>query len=157
MDDFKLNEHASIDNINARKEGSREDQVLALDVKLTATVPYPLVALLLGADANQLKTAFWADSELQEPRFLNIGSIQTPNDTQFDHLSAVAARMQFNNCTAKKFSFVPIAGCQADLTFTLAIPSLDEDGIGVLAEYLKEELNIKIYPEQESLALSEAG
>ena len=155
MNEFAINESAEIENINARKVGKQDNRVLALDVRLSVTVPHGLLSVLMGNEPGELARSFWTESAMQEPRFLNIAAIKTPTETQFGNLVFRAAGSEYTNCTAKKFEFVPIAGRSADLTFTLSIPSLDEDGIGILAEYLKEEIGIDIRPEQESLPIGD--
>lgn len=137
---FSFDGNATIKHINPRKEGPEEEKILALDVKLNATVSadlwdffHPGLKPVIYTDAGGVQNVL-----MEAIGFNNMVRNCTVNIN----------KCQFHNVDVKNFKMRPKDGWKADLTFSV---SVDPDGneIAVLAEFLQEEVAVVIEPQRE--------
>src|SRR5690606_16103034 len=131
---------ATIKHLNTRKEGPDEEKVLAMDVKLNATVSadlwdffHPGIKPVLYTDAGGVQNLMM--------EAIGYGNIVKNCTVQI-------VGCHFYSVDVKNFKIRPTDGWKADLTFSLTIDP-QGDQIAVLAEYLQEEVAVIIEPERE--------
>lgn len=137
---FSFSGKATIKHLNTRKEGPDEEKVLALDVKLNATVSadqwdffHPGIKHALYTDAGGVQNVM-----MEAVGFSNL----------VKGCMVEISHYQFLSVDVKNFKIRPIDGWKADLTFSI---SVDPDGeqLAVLAEFLQEEVDVTVEPQRE--------
>lgn len=144
MSKFRFVGDADILHLNTRKEGPDEDKVLAVDVKLQATVGPEICDFFEPALADFL--------------FLDSGAVRnvlmgpTTFANELEHYRLEVAGSVHYGVKVKKFALEPKDGRQIGLTFQISFkPSGDE--VAKLAEYLQDAIEIMLEPENEELDL----
>ena len=144
MNKFALrNIQASVEHINARKEGPDDEKELAVDLKLSAVLDSDSLAffepalaefLFMGkAVRNTLIGPVTFKHELEHYRFEAVGSVH-------------------HGARVKKFVIEPKDGGQVLLTFGVSFkPSGDE--VARLAEFLQDVIDISLEPSDQELDL----
>lgn len=138
METFKFDGQATIRHINTRKEGPEDDKNLAVDVKLNGTVDW---------------TAWdFFHEDLRPVLYTDVGAAKNcmMESIGFAHsvrnCSMTILERTFQNVEVKNFKLRPTDGFKAEITFSATITP-DGDDIGLLAEYLQEEVAVKIEPQ----------
>lgn len=144
---FNFRGYAELLHINARKEGPDEDKVLAADVKMRATGTSAILDFFMP--------------ELAGAVFTNIGAVRNEMlgpltfTHELEHYRLEIFGDQVSGCRVKKFSLEPKDTNQIALTFQVSFqPSGDE--VARLAEYLQDEIEIRLEPEDGELDLVDA-
>lgn len=140
MPKFSFNGMATIKHLNPRKEGPEEDKVLAMDVKLNATVDadiwdffHPGIKPLLYTDAGGVQNVM-----MEAVGYANLVS----------NCTVEIVECRFYSVDVKNFKIRPKDGWKADLTFSVTIDP-QGDQIAVMAEYLQDEVRVVIEPQPE--------
>lgn len=141
---FKFSGKVSIQHLNTRKEGPDEDKELAVDIKLTADCDLS-VLYYFGDD---LAAFLYLDSGAI--KYTSLGPLNFGNELENYRLDTLGST--FYGCRVKKFSIEPRDGHLVRLTFGVSFkPSGDE--VATIAEYLQEEIGIRLEPANEELDL----
>lgn len=139
MQDFKVN--AEIKHLNIRKEGE-EREVLAIDVKVTATVEADLVDSLMCEDINDgdALRCFWLENETRDVRFLNMGEVKFTRE--YKSVKVDLLEMELIGCKVGKFSFAPMSGGRALLTFSFSAKEPPAYAVDRLASMLGQDIDV---------------
>lgn len=138
MDVFKFDGRATIRHINTRKEGPEDDKNLAVDIKLNGTV---------SADVWH-----YFHEGLRDVLYTDVGAAKNGlmESIGFAHsvrnCTLTILERTFHGVEAKNFKVRPTDTWTADLTFSVSIDPSGDD-IGLLAEYLQEEVAVKLEPQ----------
>ncbi len=146
---FRYSGPVSIEHLNTRKTGDEDDRVLAVDVKMRATMS---AAESLGRFAPELADALFTD--IGAVSNLMLGPITFAHELEHYRIDSDAGR--FTGCRLRKFSVTPKDGRETIVTFTASFePTADE--FARLAEDLADEIDVTIQPEDGELDLNNEG
>lgn len=141
--------HASIEHLNMRKVGDDEARELAVDVKLE--IKADATALLCFADATMLAALFLPGGAVRNTM---LGPVTFSNQLKNYRIEAVGS--VFTGVTLRKFAITTKDGYRLSITLTASFaPSADETTR--LAEYLDDEVLVRIEPETIGLPLRDAA
>jgi len=155
MTELAIDTNATIDHVNARKEGPNDDKILALDVKCSGSVGYETLAPIIGAyRPREVFAAFWLDDEENTVRFPVIETIKVWAKIEFRECDVFFGSTQCRNVKVKKFSYRPRDGGVADLTFSVSIHDPHTGLFPTLAERLGESIPVRAESMQQSLDLA---
>lgn len=142
---FRYNGKVTVLHLNARKEGPDDDKVLAVDLKLHATV-----------DASPMLVFF--ELMLVPVMHLPNGAVRSAffGPVHFGHelenYAVLALGSRFTGAKVKRFSLTPLDGGRLDMVFSVSFkPSGDE--VARLAEYLADDIDMLIEPQDGELDL----
>lgn len=138
MEPFKFSGLATIAHINPRKEGPEDDKALAVDIKLKGTMDsgawnffheglVPVLYTDVGAAKNTMMES--------------IGFAHAVRNCTMTILERT-----FHGVEVKGFKLRPVDTWRAEIVFSATITP-DGDDIGLLAEYLQEEVQVSIEPQ----------
>lgn len=145
-----IGSHATIKHLNLRKQGSEDDRVLAIDIKITGEAPAAILNDLLGASADEnVSGMFWSTAPGADPASLKsyvIGQIDVdgvwPNRiVRFGKQSAVG--------DLKKIAFKPMPGQRLDITASISIEEPKKELLDYLVSKITENVlcDIESQPE----------
>lgn len=139
MQDFKVS--ADIKHINIRKEGEEQD-VLAIDVKISAIVDAELVDSLMCEDINDgdALRCFWLENDTRDVRFMNVGEIKFQRE--YKSVSIQLIEMELTGCKVGKFSFSPMSDGRAHLTFSFSAKEPPAYAVDRLASMLGQDIDV---------------
>lgn len=147
MNKFAYSGFAEILHINARKEGPDDDKVLAADVKMRAVCPRAMLDCF--------------EPSLGDAVFTNIGAVKNVMlgpltfQHEMEHYRLAFFDSTMMGCRVKRFSLEPKDTNLVVLTFQVSFqPNGDE--VAKLAEYLQDEIEIRLEPEDGELDLVDA-
>lgn len=141
---FSYSGPVTISHINARKEGPDDDKELAVDLKLSMVTD----ATILDLFDDQLAAFFFTD--INAVRNTQVGPVPFKTEMEGYRLEAVGGT--FFGVKVKKFTVQPKDGFMAEVCFQISFkPSGDE--VARMAEFLQEEMAIKIEPANDELDL----
>lgn len=141
---FRFKGKAEIIHLNARKEGPDDEKELAVDVKLRAVT---------GGD--MLK---YFDEELALVFYTDIGAIRNamigpvPFRHEIKSYTMTALGNTHFGVTLKKFSLEPLDRFKLELVFQASLKPMGNQ-VAVMAEYLQDEIDVTIEPENAELQL----
>jgi len=146
MQDFEVS--VEMKHINVRKEGE-EKEVLAMDLKMSAIVEAELVDSLMCEDINdgECERCFWLPDDA--PRFDNVPDISFTRS--FGSVSVDMMMLSFSGCKLSKFSFKPMKGRKAELTFQVSIKEPPAMAVDRLASMLMNSMPAKFWMPQGDL------
>lgn len=140
---------ASIEHLNTRKVGDDDARELAVDVKLA--IKADAAALLCFADATLLAALFLPGGAVRNTM---LGPVTFTNELENYRIETVGSA--FAGVKLRKFAITAKDGYRLSVTFTASFaPSADE--IARLAEYLDDEVSVRIEPETIGLPLRDAA
>lgn len=145
-----INMLASIDHLNIRKQGPEDDQVLAIDVKMSAEVDAQPFANALAPDQPDKFLDAFFDGD-GEPRFLALSEIQTWVDFS-DHKVKIGS-LHPVICDVKKIRFRCRGDRVLDVAYSVSIEEPSRSMIEYLAEQIRELVRVQINGQQEELDL----
>jgi len=135
---------ATLLHINIRKEG--EDEILAADLKVSVVVDREILSCFARDETvGSLADALWLPDEAGTPRYPELSEFKLCNIFKDHELIIDEINLRFRGVKVKKFVARPLDGFLLGMGFSVAIyPSPQE--IGRLADFLDEELRIRIAP-----------
>lgn len=140
MQVFRFDGRATIKHINPRKEGPEDDKSLAVDIKLNGSVD----ATAWDYFHEDLRPALYTDVGAAKNALMeSIGFAHSVRNCTLTILERT-----FHGVEVKNFKLRPKDSWLADLTFSVTITP-DGDDIGLLAEYLQEEVAVSVEPQPE--------
>lgn len=154
--EFNLKTVATLKHINVRKEGPKDAEALAFDLKFACIVSADVIDDLLCVDnEGQALAALWLDNEEGKPRFplLSTLSFNRPvTDVQLETLG-----MHLPGCKVGKFTFEPLKEKRANLLLTLAVSQPPGNALPILADFLTQDIEIDLQTQQRDLLSDEAA
>lgn len=141
---FKLKGHATIKNINIRKQGDDDERESAVDIKfeMESVSAKPLVRMLGAPDFVSMKDTFWLDDKDANIRFS--GLTQVTSWAKFEDLKFKIFKHDIRADKTDKFIVTPKSGHMMDITFTVSIKHPDDSLIISLAENLMDSVDITL-------------
>ena len=154
--EFNLKTVATLKHINVRKEGPKDAEALAFDLKFACIVSADVIDDLLCVDnEGQALAALWLDNEEGKPRFplLSTLSFNRPvTDVQLETLG-----MHLPGCKVGKFTFEPLKEKRANLLLTLAVSQPPGNALPILADFLTQDIEIDLQTQQRDLLSDETA
>lgn len=148
--ELNLRTVATLKHINLRQEGSAEDSALAYDLKFVCLVPADLIDTLICVDnEGEALQAFWRDDKDGKPRFPQLGGLSFQrrlNEIEFNTLG-----LHLPGCKVGGFSFEALDGRHANLQFSVAVSSPPGNALPILADFLKQDIEIELLSQQRDL------
>lgn len=139
---FKLHGSVQITHLNTRKEGPDDEKTLAVDVKFKAICPRQVIIFF----DEQLEFALYTD--IGAVRNTMIGPIPFKHELENYMLETMGGKHY--GVRLKKFQIEPADSNQVYLTFQASFnPSGDE--VATMAEYLQDDIQISLTPENAGL------
>lgn len=142
---FRFNGPATVLHLNTRKTGDEDDRVLSVDVKFSAKMTSRDI---IGKFAPELHDALFTD--IGAARNEMLGPLTFAHELA--HYRITSDLATFTGCTIRKFSVEPADVFAAVVTFVAAFQPSSTD-VAKLAEYLTDEIEITIEPENGELDL----
>lgn len=155
MSDFQLDTKAKLKNVNPRKEGPKDDQVLALDLKFETVCEGEIAADVLGDQQySRIREFLWRHGEDGEirPRFSNLDRLKS--ERELPQMNVTVAGIWLAGAKVHKFGLVPEAGEKVELTFQVSVVDPPSNALPILADLLDQDLEVAIEPAQQELALN---
>jgi hypothetical protein len=132
--------NATVEHLNIRRAKGGDDDIIAIDIKLTDTLQAAELAPAMGATESDLIIALW-DTQ-GEPHLLGIDEITTWGD--FENHIAVFGRAPERTASVRKIKFKPGAEFTAAVTFTVTVERPGRELVSFLAESIREEIPVEI-------------
>ena len=155
MNNLEIETLAQVIHLNARKEGPNENKVPALDVKMRGEIPIRTAALLMGVeDHHSLQSALWDQTHEDVPRrFIMLDEIKLAGEVWGVLVEMMGMRIP--NTKIKKFSLFPMDGMTIELCWQTSVTEPPSKLLPVLAEYLGEDIKVRLFKEQQELDLGQ--
>lgn len=149
MTDIIVHGLATIKHLNIRKEGPDDEKVLALDIKLAGcNCTLSTLARIIGADSeHDVRLAFWDPDGNQ--RFLGLEPIQSWSAIRGCTVEMLGITMR--GAVVRKFKVSINGDAAAEMEFSVSIVDPPEKATPILAEYVMEDVTVKITVEQGEL------
>lgn len=154
MTDFDLQTLATLKNINPRKEGPKDDKILALDLKFQATCPGEVATDVLGDEQySRIRDFLWKHTEdgMIHPRFSKLGHLKC--ERELAQMNVAVGGLWFAGAKVYKFEIAPRDQEQIDLTFHVSAVDPPSNALPILADCLDSDLQVAIEPAQQALDL----
>lgn len=140
---------ASIEHLNTRKVGEEDARELAVDVKFA--IEMRASGLMFFHDASLLGALYLPGGAVRNVMLNPIGFAN-----ELEHYQITAVGSSFGGVKLKRFAIQAQDSYRLDVTFTASfMPSADE--IARIAEYLDDEIDVVIAPENATLDLRRAA
>lgn len=133
-----LQQEAEIVSLNLRKENHNDEQVIAADIDIKATVKC-ISLLSLVADNSSITTSFWNSEGL--PIFHNIKNIKPEamfEEHEIRFIDSKGEERLLKDIKLKKFSFTPEAGRTAELRFQAQVTLESDHQVSDLSDYYRD-------------------
>ena len=154
--EFNLKAVATLKHINVRKEGPKDAEALAFDLKFACTVSADVIDDLLCVDnEGQALDAFWISNEEAKPRFPLLSTISFTRRVTDVTLETLG--MHLPGCKVGKFTFEPLEGKRATLLLTLAVSQPPGNALPILADFLTQDIEIDLQTQQRDLLNDETA
>lgn len=144
---LELTGRAAVKHINLRKEGPREEQSLAVDIKLACTTS----AAILAYFHPTLRSFLFNDAG--EPRIPQLEPISL--DGSLKNMDLKLDGLEVWRAELKKFVFEPLSGEKVALSFSASFEPVRAQ-LATLAELLGREIALEVKPEGGGLPLGSA-
>lgn len=148
--EFNLKTVATLKHINVRKEGPKDAEALAFDLKFACTVSADVIDDLLCVDnEGQALAALWLDNDEGKPRFPLLSTISFTRRVTDVTLETLG--MHLPGCKVGKFTFEPLKEKRATLLLTLAVSQPPGNALPILADFLTQDIEIELQTQQPDL------
>lgn len=147
MEKFQFSGKAVIGHLNTRKEGPDDEQELVLDLKLHAVTDYSVMA---SFDEGLATFTFFSNGAVRNK---SLGPITFKHELSDYRLEMVGS--VFTAVRVKKFAIEPKDGFKAALTMLATFkPCADE--VARIAEFLQDEIDVLLVPQNGELGFSDS-
>lgn len=130
---------AELLNLNVRKEGPEDEQVLAIDLKISCETSNQVTGQLLG---NDNPPDLWFENEDKDPRYPAITAIDT--EGVFENHELKIGSIKLTDVKIKRPSFTPRPHGMVDLVFTASISNPSQQQVSSLAEMVREDAALAV-------------
>ena len=154
--EFNLKTVATLKHINVRKEGPKDAEALAFDLKFACIVSADVIDdLLCIGNEGQALPAFWIDNDEGKPRFPLLSTISFSRRVTDVTLETLG--MHLPGCKVGKFTFEPLTEKRATLLLTLAVSQPPGNALPILADFLTQDIEIDLQTQQRDLLSNETA